>query len=110
VKISTEAIERCLGDANLSVESIDCIIAVSCTGYLCPGLSALLIKQMKMRTNLQRADLIGMGCAGAMPGLQRAFDYVKANPTKKALVITVEICSACYYVDESLETVVGNLR
>ena len=61
-----------------------------------------------MRRNVQRADLLGMGCAGAMPGLQRAFDFVKAYPDKKALLLTVEICSACYYVDDSLETVVGN--
>jgi polyketide synthase Type III len=67
-----------------------------------------LIKELGMRNDLQRADLIGMGCAGAMPGLQRAFDFVKAYPDKKALMIAVEICSACYYVDESLETVVGN--
>ena len=87
---------------------IDYIIVVSCTGYLCPGLSSLLIKELNMRTNIQRADLLGMGCAGAMPGLQRAYDFVKAYPDKKALLLTVEICSACYYIDDSLETVVGN--
>jgi len=108
VKLSKEAISRCLTAGGLSVAEIDYIVAVSCTGYLCPGLSALLVKELGMRNNVQRADLIGMGCAGAMPGLQRAHDYVKAYPDKKALVITVEICSACYYIDDSLETVVGN--
>jgi len=43
-----------------------------------------------------------------MPGLQRGFDYIMAYPDGKALVVAVEVCSACYYVDESLETVVGN--
>lgn len=108
VRIGIEAIERCLAASSLTPQDIDYIVAVSCTGYLCPGLSALFIKQMRMRTDVQRADLIGMGCAGAMPGLQRAFDFVHAYPEKRALVITVEICSACYYVDDSLETVVGN--
>ncbi len=108
VLISKEAIAQCFQDAELTAEDVDYIVAVSCTGYLCPGLSAILIKEMGMRNDLQRADLIGMGCAGAMPGLQRAFDYVKAYPDRKALLIAVEICSACYYVDESLETVVGN--
>lgn len=108
VRIARESIHQCLERAHVTARDIDYIVAVSCTGYLCPGLSAILIKEMGMRNDLQRADLIGMGCAGAMPGLQRAFDYVKAYPEKKALVVTVEICSACYYVDESLETVVGN--
>jgi alkylresorcinol/alkylpyrone synthase/polyketide synthase Type III len=108
VKTSREAIERCLKNAGLGPEGVDYIVAVTCTGYLCPGLSAILIKELGMRNNLQRADLIGMGCAGAMPGLKRAHDYVKAYPERKALMIAVEICSACYYVDDSLETVVGN--
>ena len=106
--IGIEAVRNCLQSRNLDSSEIDFVIAVSCTGYLCPGLSSLLIKELGLRTNIQRADLLGMGCAGAMPGLQRAFDFVKAYPAKKALVLTVEICSACYYIDESLETVVGN--
>jgi polyketide synthase Type III len=108
VAIGEQAIRRCLTDAGLDVHDVDYFVDVTCTGYLCPGLSAILIKRMNMRTDLQRADLIGMGCAGAMPGLQRAYDFVKAYPNKKALVLTVEICSACYYVDDTLETVVGN--
>ncbi len=108
VEISAQAIERCLAKTTWDVEDIDCIIAVSCTGYLCPGLSSLLIKKLGFRNNVQRADLLGMGCAGAMPGLQRAFDFVKAYPEKKALMVAVEICSSCYYVDDSLETVIGN--
>jgi polyketide synthase Type III len=108
MEIGAEAIRCCLESARCDTTDIDYVIAVSCTGYLCPGLSSLLIKEFGMRNNVQRADLLGMGCAGAMPGLQRAYDFVKAYPEKKALLLTVEICSACYYVDDSLETVVGN--
>ncbi len=108
MEIGRQAIEQCLRSNNIDATNIDYIIVVSCTGYLCPGLSSLLIKELNMRTNIQRADLLGMGCAGAMPGLQRAYDFVKAYPGKKALLLTVEICSACYYIDDSLETVVGN--
>lgn len=108
VEIGLRAIHQCLDSGKTSVQDIDCIVAVSCTGYLCPGLSSIYIKELGMRNNVQRADLLGMGCAGAMPGLQRAYDFVKAYPEKKALVVAVEICSACYYVDDSLETVVGN--
>ncbi len=104
--IGSEAIRNCLKGRD--VGEIDCVVAVSCTGYLCPGLSSLLVKEFDMKRSVQRADLLGMGCAGAMPGLQRAYDFVSAYPEKKALLLTVEICSACYYLDESLETVVGN--
>lgn len=108
VEVGREAIQRCLAAAGRTVADVDFFVAVSCTGYLCPGLSSLLIKDLGMRTNVQRADLLGMGCAGAMPGLQRAYDFVMAYPDRTALVLTVEICSACYYIEEDLQTVVGN--
>jgi 3,5-dihydroxyphenylacetyl-CoA synthase len=108
MELGRAAIERCLRSAAIDVSDIDYIIAVSCTGYLCPGLSALLSKELNLRRDIQRADLLGMGCSGAMPGLQRAYDFVRAYPDKKALLLTVEICSACYYIDDSLDTVVGN--
>ncbi len=108
IMIAVQAIERCLETSGIDRNDIDCVIAVSCTGYLCPGLTSHIIKEMGLRTDIQRADLLGMGCAGALPGLQRAYDFVKAYPEKKALLVTVEICSACYYIDDSLETVVGN--
>ena len=108
VLMGVDSIQRCLHDAGRTSDDVDYIVAVSCTGYLCPGLSAILSKELGMRRDVQRADLVGMGCAGAMPGLQRAFEYVRAYPERTALVVTVEVCSACYYVDDSLETVVGN--
>jgi hypothetical protein len=63
---------------------------------------------MGFRDNVQRGAMLGLGCAGALPALQRATDFVRANPTQVALMVAVEICSACYYVDNTLETVVGN--
>src|SRR6202140_3612389 len=55
-----------------------------------------------------RTSIIGLGCAGALPTLQKAVDFVRANPGRQALMLAVEICSACCYVDNTLETVVGN--
>lgn len=103
-----EAIERCLARAGLGIRDVDALVAVTCTGYLCPGLSARLIAGMGFRDDVERTDLVGMGCAGAMPGLQRAHDYVRARPGRRALVLAVEVSSACWFVDDSLETVVGN--
>ncbi|MFI5252995.1 MAG: type III polyketide synthase [Bacteroidota bacterium] len=108
IDIGINAINECLRNGDIGIHDIDYIIVVSCTGYLCPGLTSYYIKELSLRQNIQRADILGMGCAGAMPGLQRAYDFVKAYPDKKALLIAVEICSACYYIDDSLETVVGN--
>jgi predicted naringenin-chalcone synthase len=109
IDIGTTAITTCLANGGFDVAGIDFIVVATCTGYLCPGLCPIFVKELGFRKNVQRADLVGMGCAGAMPALQRAYDFVMAHPDKRALVLAVEICSACYYFDDSLETMVGNI-
>src|SRR5580700_10294408 len=73
-----------------------------------PDAGSRLIAHMGFGNNLQRASIAGLGCARALPTTQRAVDFVRANPGRRALKLAVEICSACYYVDNTLETVVGN--
>jgi alkylresorcinol/alkylpyrone synthase/polyketide synthase Type III len=108
VDIGKQAIEACLSGGDIKAGEIDSLVVATCTGYLCPGLSSILIKETGMRRDVQRADLVGMGCAGAMPALQCAYNFVRSHPSMKSLVVAVEICSACYYLDESVETIVGN--
>lgn len=50
----------------------------------------------------------GLGCAAAIPTLQRTVDFLRANPGRRALMLAVEICSACYFLDNTMETVIGN--
>jgi polyketide synthase Type III len=107
-EIASSAICDSTKKSGIGLSQIDFIAVVSCTGYLCPGLSSLLIRKMGFRKDVQQANILGMGCGGAMPGLQRVFDYVKAHPGKTGLLVAVEICSAAYFIDGSLETIVGN--
>ena len=102
------AIINCLRAADASLDDIDLLAVCSCTGYVCPDVGSRLIAHMGLRRNIQRACIVGLGCAGAVPTLQRVFDFVRANPGRKALMLAVEICSACYYMDNTLETVIGN--
>ncbi len=106
--MAMEAATVALNNAGCRASEIDAVVTVSCTGYLCPGISASLVKAMGFRPDVRRADLVGMGCSGAMPGLQYVVNCVRSHPEWKCLLVTVEICSACYYIDDSLETVVGN--
>ncbi len=102
------AVHRCLESIGWAPQDIDLLLVCTCTGYLCPDLGSRLIGHMRFRRDVERAPLLGLGCAGALPTLQRAWDYAKARPGRKALMLTVEICSASYYLDNTLETVVGN--
>lgn len=108
MKTGCRALLNCLESAGMTVQDVDFLAVCTCTGYVCPDIGSRLIGHMGFRPNVQRASVVGLGCAGAVPTLQRAVDFVRANPGRKALMLAVEICSACYYVDNTLETVVGN--
>jgi predicted naringenin-chalcone synthase len=97
-----------LAAAGLASSEVDCVLVASCTGYLCPDLATLLVGHLNLRHDVQRGALLGHGCAGALPLLQRASDYARAYPGSRVLAIAVEICSAAYYIDTSMETVIGN--
>jgi len=108
ILLARQAAERCLAQAGLQARDVHCILVCSCTGYLCPDLSTILVKEMGLSPCVQRGSLLGLGCAGALPGLQRAYDHARAYPDHHVLFIAVEICSAAYYFDETMETLVAN--
>jgi polyketide synthase Type III len=108
IKTGCRAILDCMKAAGTIVQDVDFLAVCTCTGYVCPDVGSRLIAHMGFCNNLQRASIVGLGCAGALPTLQRAVDFVRANPGRQALMLAVEICSACYYADNTLETVVGN--
>jgi 3,5-dihydroxyphenylacetyl-CoA synthase len=108
IKTGCRAILNCVESAGTSVKDVDFLAVSTCTGYVCPDVGSRLIAHMGFNKNVQRASVVGLGCAGALPALQRASDFVRANPSRKALMLAVEICSACYYIDNTLETVIGN--
>ncbi|MGB0525378.1 MAG: 3,5-dihydroxyphenylacetyl-CoA synthase DpgA [Flammeovirgaceae bacterium] len=106
--LGMEAITKCLTTTGLAVTDIDYLCCVSSTGYLCPGISAKLIKEMGFRPDCQRVDILGMGCNAGMNALQPVTNFTRANPGKNALLVCVEICSAAYVNNDSLVTAVVN--
>lgn len=110
VRLGAEAARLCLDRAGADVDAVDCIVTTSCTGYTCPGLDTRIIEALGFRGGqIERANLLGMGCASAVSALQRGADFVRAHPGSRALVVATEVCSATYHLDEhDLGTVVGN--
>lgn len=108
MEIGCRAIRKCLDSARLSPRDVDLFVLCTSTGYTCPDIASRLIAHMGFRSGVQRAPILGLGCGGAIPSLQRACDFAESHVGQIALVLTVEVCSACYYRDDTLETVVGN--
>ncbi len=108
MEMGREAINKCLSESNVAAKDIDYIVCVSSTGFICPGLSAHIAREMGFRPDVRRADILGMGCSAGMNGLQSATEYARANPGKKVLLLATEVCSAAYYMDGTLKTAVVN--
>ncbi|MBI2369648.1 MAG: hypothetical protein HYV08_05305 [Deltaproteobacteria bacterium] len=107
-EISEAAARRCLAAAGASQEDVEFIATTSCTGRICPDLDALMVKALGLRRTVQRAHIGNTGCASALVALQQACAHVQAYPGHRALVLAAEICSATYYLDDTLETAVSH--
>lgn len=106
--IGVTAILNALSRANLEPNQVDCIVAVTSSGFAVPGISAKLSQALGMRANIFRLDIVGMGCNAGMNALQTANSWVATNPGKTALVVCCEINSAAYVKDETIRTGIVN--
>jgi alkylresorcinol/alkylpyrone synthase/polyketide synthase Type III len=78
-KTACRAILNCVKAAGTTVQDVDFFAVCTCTGYVCPDLGSRLIAHMGFSNNVQRASMVGLGCAGALPTLQQAVDFVRAS-------------------------------
>lgn len=108
VRLGVEAVETCLARAGLGATDVDFLVTTTCTGRLVPSLDAHLIGALGLRSDVQRVHVGDTGCASAMVVLQQAWNYLRAFPERRALAVSVELCSTTYYLDEEAETAVAN--
>jgi len=105
--IGRKAIAGCLNRSGLSPEDIDFLATTTCTVSSCPQLDTIFIRELGFPRAIQRAHIGDTGCASAMVSLQAAWNHLKAYPDHRAMVAAVEICSASYFRDGSVEAAIG---
>ncbi len=108
VELGCQALLRALTQAGRSTRNLDFLATTTCTGRLCPCLDAILIRELGLRSDLQRVHVGDTGCASAIVALQQAYNHLRAFPDHLAAVVAVEVSSASYYLDNDLETAVAN--
>ena len=106
--IGRSAIEKALSKAALTPENIDYIAVVSTTGLVCPSLTAHYIKALGMRSDIHRIDIVSMGCNGGLNGMQPVVNFCAIHPDAIGLLLCVEVCSAMYVIDETMNSAVVN--
>jgi alkylresorcinol/alkylpyrone synthase len=98
-ELASRAAAEALTDAATTPEAIDAVIISTCTGYLCPGLTSYVTEQVGLRADVLALDLVGQGCAAALPNLRAAEALLTANRCAQVLSVCVEVCSAAFYLD-----------
>jgi len=71
VDLSSRAIIKALNQVGLTVDDVSGLVVNTCTGYICPGISTYLIEKLGFSVQIRAHDLVGSGCGGAVPNLQR---------------------------------------
>jgi alkylresorcinol/alkylpyrone synthase len=97
--LAAQAGERALVKAGLQASRIDAVIVSTCTGYLCPGLCGHVVERLALRPDVQAFDLVGQGCAAALPNLMLGQALLSGANCAHVLSICVEVSSAAMYLD-----------
>jgi len=87
------AISCALKRAGMAREQIDALLTVSVTGVASPSLDAHLTNRMRLRPDIRRTPIFGLGCVAGAAGIAQAADYVRAYPDRVAVLLSVELCS-----------------
>jgi alkylresorcinol/alkylpyrone synthase len=87
---------RALLSADLEPSAVDLVVSVSCTGFMIPALDAYVADALGLGPRLVRLPITESGCAGGVVGLARAADYLRAHPSKAALVLALELSSLTF--------------
>jgi polyketide synthase Type III len=108
VEMGAGALRASLADAGITLSSIDYLCCVTSTGFLTPGLTALLIRELGIDPGCHRVDVVGMGCNAGLNALNATAAWAKANPGRVAVMVCAEACSAAYVMDSTMRTAVVN--
>jgi alkylresorcinol/alkylpyrone synthase len=85
-----------LKESGLPADAIDAIVVASTTGIATPSLDALIVERLKLRRDIQRLPIFGLGCAGGVIGLSRAAQLARAMPGANVLFLVVELCALTF--------------
>jgi alkylresorcinol/alkylpyrone synthase len=113
VACGVESIKSCINnpaklDEPVPYEEIEAIFYISTTGMATPSIEARIMNVLPFSPYTKRIPIWGLGCAGGAAGLSRAFEYCKAFPEAKVLVVSVELCSLTFQKnDRSKSNLVG---
>ncbi|PTX61762.1 15-methylpalmitoyl-4-hydroxy-2-pyrone synthase [Melghirimyces profundicolus] len=95
-RLGEEAVRRCLEPVSLSPAEVDHLFFVSTSGLATPSIDARLVNRLGLNRHVKRTPVWGLGCAGGASGLARAYEYTRAFPESRVVLLAVELCSLTF--------------
>ncbi|MBM3601295.1 MAG: type III polyketide synthase [Alphaproteobacteria bacterium] len=95
-----QAARSALARSRLGVQDIDTIVTVSTTGIATPSLDAHLVNRLRLRRDVERLPIFGLGCAGGVVGLSRGIALARSRPGTRVLVLVVELCGLTFRLSD----------
>jgi alkylresorcinol/alkylpyrone synthase len=89
-----------LSESKISPKDVTDIFFISSTGISTPTIDAMLINKLSINEHVNRYPLFGLGCAGGVSGLAKAFAAAKVNPDAIVLVVAIELCTLTFIKDD----------
>ncbi len=106
--IGAESCRTALSKAGVRMADIGGLVVNTCTGYLCPGLSAYLAGDLGLRDDVKVIDIMGMGCGSAIPNIECACGLLRHARGRPVLSVSIEICSATHFMGDDAGLTVSN--
>jgi predicted naringenin-chalcone synthase len=99
-RLASRALQAALEQARVRTNRVDALLVSTCTGYLCPCVTSYVAEQLGLRPDAFLQDLVGLGCGAAVPTLRAAQAILHLNPDAVVACVSVEVCSAAFYMDD----------
>jgi alpha-pyrone synthase len=90
------------------LQEVTHLVVVCCTGMYAPGLDIDLVKQLNLRSTVQRTAINFMGCYAAFNALKVADAFCKSDSTAKVLIVCTELCSLHFQREGSDDNILAN--
>jgi alkylresorcinol/alkylpyrone synthase len=108
-ELGAAAAQSALAAAGMTARDVDHLFFVTGTGIATPSLDARIVNQLRMRPDLRRTPIFGLGCAGGVAGIVRAADVLRGFPGQVAMVVSAELCSLTLQrADDSVANIIAS--